>query len=122
MWRVERGPGHWSIEGWSDTHRLCGGGVDYTIQADLSRVTGRQAPPPQRWVAGAADVFWSPDGRWALLTTGNEVRLARRDQLDATVARASLDGDDSVVMVEWATGSNVARWREQVARLAKSIR
>jgi hypothetical protein len=123
-WRIERTHGGWKVEGWSDTHRLCGAGIDYTIDADLSRLTRGQPPPPPTWttVAGATDAMSSPGGQWVLVVSGSEVRLSSRDQLGRAVSRLPISKDDSIVMVEWATGPAVARWREQVGRLARPRR
>jgi hypothetical protein len=119
-WRVERTRGRWKVQGWSETHRLCGGGIDYTIEADLSRLTRGQPPPPPGWtmVVGATDAMSSPGGQWVLVVSGSEVRLSPRDQLGRAVSRMPISEHDSIVMVEWATGAAVARWREQVGRLA----
>jgi len=38
---------------------------------------------------------------------------------DKPIAKAPLSIAESVVMVEWAHGRNVARWRDQVRNLAE---
>ena len=116
-WRITREGGGWKIEGWSDTHRLCGVGIDYTIQADLSRLTrGQRSAPAAR--SPNADAIASPDGKWVLVIQDNALMLVSRDALQRPVSRVPLLWDrDSVVMAEWATGANVARWRAQIGRL-----
>jgi hypothetical protein len=50
-----------------------------------------------------------------VLIKDTEVTLAPARALDRPVAAAPLVRfDDSVVMVEWATGTNVAGWRNEV--------
>jgi hypothetical protein len=107
-WHLTRKDDHWRIAGWSETHRMCGVGIDYTIDADLTRFTRGQP---------RADALSSPDGRWVLRITADAVLLSPRGAPDRPVARVPLSEQDSVVMVEWATGRNVARWRDEVARL-----
>jgi hypothetical protein len=64
------------------------------------------------------DAVASADGRWILLIGNDEVALSPRDAPDKPIARAPLSMGDSVVLVEWAHGGNVARWRDQVRKLA----
>lgn len=118
-WHIERKRGQWTLEGWSDTHRLCGYGIDYSAIVDLSRITGRTTPPPAGWtsISNAKDAFASPDGQWILLVRDTEVVLSARGGLDRPVARAPLSKDASVVMVEWAQDAGVARWRTQMRSL-----
>ena len=104
-WHLVRAHFHWKVEGWSDTHRLCGVCIDDTIEADVTPFTR------------AANPFASPDGRWVLTRVDGGLRLSSRDTPASPVAHRPLSDDDSIVMVEWAVGRNVARWREQVARL-----
>jgi hypothetical protein len=114
-WYIERTPGRWIVKGWSELDRLCGYGIDYSSLVDLSRVTRSGTPPPAwRNVPNTKDAIASPDRRWVLLIRDTEVTLVAREALDRPVARAPLSDDDSIVMVEWAQGANVARWRNQV--------
>ena len=118
-WYIERTRGRWILKGWSDIDRLCGNGIDYSSAVDLSGVTGSGTPAPAAWtnMSNVRDAISSPDRRWVLLIRDTEVVLAARQALDRPVARAPLSNDDSVVMVEWAQGANVARWRTQVRSL-----
>ena len=109
-WHLVHENFRWKVEGWSATHRLCGVGIDYTIDADLTPFT-RTANP-----------FVSPDGRRVLTRVDEVLRLSSRDTPASPVARMPLSDDDSIVMVEWTVGRNVARWRDQVARLATPAR
>lgn len=115
-WRIVRAGGGWHVEGWANTHRLCGVGFEYTANLDLSRVTGRTTLPQASWkdVAGATDALASPDGQWVLIVKKGQVVLAPRDAPRRPIASATLSEDENVVMAEWATGANVARWRRQV--------
>ena len=58
------------------------------------------------------------DGRWLLLIGKDEVALSPREAPDQPIAKAPLSIGDRVVLVEWAHGRNVARWRDQVRKLA----
>jgi hypothetical protein len=119
-WHVWRQDGQWRFEGWADTHRLCGYGFGYTTPVDLSRfgVSATARPRPASLIPSRDDAVPSPDRRWTLLVRQTEVLLAPSGALDRPVARLPLTGDDDVVMVEWATGANVARWRNEVQRQA----
>ena len=120
-WHVERQGGRWLLEGWADTHRLCEVGVDYAADVDVSRITGTR--PTQRLLpsslSGVKDAIPSADGRWILLIREHDVALSPREAPDKTIARAPLTTGDSVVMAEWAQGRNIARWRDQVRKLAE---
>lgn len=119
-WHIVRRRGSWKIEAWSATRRLCGGGIDYTVETDLSPVTGRRVALPSAAFADpeVEDAFASPDGRWMLLVTASQVRLVSTAARSRVIASAPLTVSDAVVMVEWAVGSGAQRWREQVTRLA----
>lgn len=115
-WRVIHETGDWHLEGWGNTHRNCDFGFDYTVATDLRPVTGRTGSPPAAWrrVPGATDALASPDGRWALVITPTELLLTPSAMPGSPVSRAALSEDDSVVMVEWAVGNHINRWRRQV--------
>jgi hypothetical protein len=120
-WHVERqAGGRWLLEGWADTHRLCEVGITYSAVVDFSRVTGSTAPqrPLSTSVSRMKDTVASAHGRWILLIGEDEVALSPRGAPDQPIAKAPLSIADSVVMVEWAYGRNVARWRDQVRKLA----
>src|SRR4029450_3793786 len=120
-WHIERQGGRWLLEGWASTHRLCEVGIDYSADVDFSRVTGSKAPqrPLSTAVSGMKDAVPSADGRWILLTGKDEVTLSPREAPDKPIAKAPLSIADSVVMVEWAHGDHVARWLDQVRKLAE---
>jgi hypothetical protein len=127
-WHVVRVPGGWKAEGWSDTHRLCGYGVDFAVDVDLSRITGRSDdralwPPLKKKMPLLTDAHFSPDGRWVVATTTTELRFFDLAAMDRAVIIPLARGDD-VVMVEWATGVNVPRWHAAVqqAREAGAVK
>jgi len=115
-WRITHENGDWRLEGWANTHRLCGLGFDYTAATDLRPVTGPTGSPRAEWrrVPGATDALASPDGRWAVVITPTQLLLIPSATPASPVAKAALSEDDSVVMVEWAVGSHINRWRRQV--------
>jgi hypothetical protein len=119
-WHIERQGGRWLLEGWAGTHRLCEVGIDYSADVDFSRVTGSKAPqrPLSTSVSGMKDAVASADGRWSLLIGKDEIALSPREAPDKPIAKAPLSIADSVVLVEWAHGRNVARWRDRVRKLA----
>jgi hypothetical protein len=119
-WHIERRGGRWLLEGWAGTHRLCEVGIDYSADVDFSRVTGSKEPqrPLSTSVSGMKDAVASADGRWILLIGKDEVALSPREAPNKPIAKAPLSIADSVVLVEWAHGRNVARWRDQVRKLA----
>jgi hypothetical protein len=122
-WHIEREPGGWKAEGWSDTARICGYGVDFAIDGDLARVTARRDRDRERWRALHADVprltdaHFSPGASWVLATAGHELLLFAANAPDRPAARLTLGPRDSLVMVEWATGDAVARWDAQARRV-----
>jgi hypothetical protein len=120
-WHVERQRGRWLLEGWADTHRLCEVGINYSADVDFSRITASRVRerPLSKSVSGLKDAIASADGRWILLIRQEEVALSLREAADKPVATAPLSIGDTVVMVEWSHGPNVARWREQVRKLAE---
>jgi len=119
-WHIERMPGRWIVKGWSELDRICGYGIEYSSEVDLSRVIGPGTPPPTwRNIPSTKDAIASPDQRWVLLIRDTDVTLVAREALDRPVATAPLSNDDSIVMVEWAQGPNVARWRNQVRSLGE---
>jgi hypothetical protein len=120
-WHVERREGRWLLEGWADTHQLCEIGIGYSAEVDISRVTGSMAPqrPLSTSMSRMKDTVASADGRWILFTGEDEIALSPREAPDKPIAKAPLSIADSVVMIEWAHGRNVARWRDQVRKLAE---
>lgn len=124
-WNIEREAGKWRIKGWTDTQRWCGVGFDYFVDADLSRITGKRPDEAARWPAlkarwpEIADVHTSPGGQWTIIASGGELLIFIGASLDGEPLRIKKGHFEEVVMVEWATGSNVARWNDQIARLRR---
>jgi hypothetical protein len=124
-WLIARESGAWRVTGFSATHRLCGVGFDYSIVADVSRVTGRRENDAARWPAlkarwpEIADVHTSTGGQWTIIAAGGELLIFSGASLDGEPLRIPKGRFEEVVMVEWATGNNVARWNDQVARLRR---
>jgi hypothetical protein len=122
MWHIERRPGGWYTEGWSNTLRICGYGIDFPIDGDLARLTGRRGSDAARWntlhasMPQLTDAHFSPGATWVVATTTTEVLFFRASAPDRPVARLRLDDADSIVMVEWATGANVRRWAAEARR------
>jgi hypothetical protein len=129
-WHIARHAGGWQAEGWSDTSRICGYGVDFPVTGDLERVTGRRGNDRQRLdslkssLPQVTDVHVGPDGVWMLATTGKELLLLDANLPGHVAARVPLGERESLVMVEWAVGDNVARWSAAVrhARDAGPVR
>jgi len=121
-WYIEREAGAWKTTGWSSTHRLCGYGFDYIVDANLSAVTGRR-DDSSRWrlltskVPQLKDVHASPGDQWTLVVTETELMIFEGAQFDRPLLTAPKASHENVVMVEWAVGSNVARWDAQVVSL-----
>jgi hypothetical protein len=123
-WYIEREAGRWKATGWTTTHRVCGYGIDYVVDADLTAITGRRddgalferlkARLPQ-----ITDAHSSPGGKWALVTTKTELMIVDTTSPARPLRRIPKSASESLVMVEWATGPNVARWSTEVARLAR---
>ena len=73
-WYIERVPSGWKIVGWSDTHRMCGYGLDFVVDVDPSPVTGRTTAKT-RWqqlqaaMPDLVDAHFSPGGNWVLAVT-----------------------------------------------------
>lgn len=124
-WWIEREQGRWRIKGWTETHRLCGVGFEYAVDADMSRIAGRRADEASRWAELEArwpelqDVHTSPGAQWTVIATGEELLVFIGAGLDKEVMRVPTAEYEELVMVEWATGSNVARWNAEVARLRR---
>jgi hypothetical protein len=118
-WRIAREDGHWTVSGWSENHRLCSYGFDFSADIDVSRITGR-TDDHARWLTlrrtrpDVIDAHVAPGGRWTIAQTERQLLV-----LDGTQPALVLpiESRDSIVMVEWATGRNVARWDAAVRRL-----
>jgi hypothetical protein len=121
-WHVEREAGGWKTVGWMPTSRICGGGIDFAIDGALARITGRRASDRDRWAALHAstpqltDAHFSPGARWVIGQTTTGLLMFAPDAPQQPVARIPLTDDESIVMVEWATGTSVARWAAEARR------
>jgi len=120
-WRIERKKGQWKAIGWQDTHRLCGYGFDYEINMDLSLITGRKDDAGRREqlqsrIPTLVDAHVSPGGTWSLVATDKQIMILRSDS-DKPFFTLPLSNFETLIMVEWATGRNVARWTTEVRRL-----
>jgi hypothetical protein len=121
-WHIERADGGWKAIGWSDTHRLCGYGVDYTVDADLFAITGRRNDATswrslKRRLPQLVDAHFSPGGQWTLAATTTELVVFEGTSANRPAIRIAKPQDEQLVMVEWTTGNSVARWDTEVLRL-----
>jgi hypothetical protein len=109
--------------GWTTAHRLCGGGFDFEADLDLSSITGGRKTDESRLeqfkgrLPDVIDAHFSPAGPWLLAVTGKQLRIHAGVESGKSVRTLPLKKYEKVVMVEWATGSNVARWTAEVRRL-----
>jgi hypothetical protein len=110
-WWIQRERGQWLIRGDVVGSRLCGYGFVFDLDIPLPRKLERAGPSP---VAGVQEAFPAPGGEGALLPRQERVELL---WLAAPLASARRDGDEAVVMVEWALGEQVARWSTALAEL-----
>jgi len=121
-WYMERDDGGWKVIGWSDTHRLCGYGVDYSVDVDPFAVTGHR-DDEARWrslkrrLPQLVDAHFSPGGQWTLAATTTELIVFEGTATDRPAIRMAKPSDEHVIMVEWATGNSVARWDAEVLHL-----
>jgi hypothetical protein len=121
VWWIAREDGRFKVKGWSENHRLCGYGFDFSAEIDVSRVTGR-TDDRARWQTLRArrpditDAHVAPGGRWTVARTERQLLV-----LDGDAATPALilpiGRRDDIVMVEWATGRNVARWGAEIRRV-----
>jgi hypothetical protein len=124
-WLIEREDGRWRLQGWTETHRLCGVGFDYAVDTDVSRIAGRRGDDASRWRALMTrwpeldDVHTSPDRRWTVIAAGEAVMIFAGASLDREILRVPKARFEQLVMVEWATGSNVRRWNDEVIRFSR---
>jgi hypothetical protein len=124
-WHIEHEHGRWHAQGWSNTHRLCGYGFDFEAAVDLSPITGRTDASVSwdvltaRW-PDATDVHSAPGAAWFVVETDRDLRVLGTAAAAAPLATISKGDQERVVMVEWATGSNVARWAAEVAQLKQT--
>jgi hypothetical protein len=121
-WYIERADGGWKAIGWSDTHRLCGYGVDYSVDVDLFAITrrrddGAQGQSLKRRLPELVDAHFSPGEQWTLAVTSTQLIVFEGTSTERPAIRTAKLPDEHVVMVEWTTGNNVARWDAEVLRL-----
>jgi hypothetical protein len=105
LWHIERRFGQWKAVGLSPSHRLCGYGFDFEADLDFSPVTGRKDDP-----------HLSPSGSWVLVETPRLMILPSAKS-DKPVVTVPLANPEDVIMIEWATGRNVARWDAEARRV-----
>ena len=127
-WRVVRDSARWRVRGWGDTHRLCGVGFDVPVEVALPAAIvggsgGERGLPASltRRVPDLVDAFWSPASELALGVTAGELLLLSRPlatEGTAPLLRVPLGPREAVVLVEWATGSQVDRWTRELTRIA----
>jgi hypothetical protein len=122
-WWIEREAGSWTMKGWVRHERYCNYGFDFSADLDVSRITGR-ADDRTRWQTLHAsrpvldDAHFLPGGRWVLGLTRTQLFVFDGD-VPRPVLTLPLTNGDSIVMVEWATGRNVARWDAEVRRVRR---
>ena len=120
-WNIRREPGRWRVQGWAETERLCGYGFDYTAEIDLSKVTGRTGDNGSTLArvkeksSQMKDAHAGPSG-WILAITETELLLIPNATTERMAVRVPISRDDHVIMVEWATGPNVARWSNEIRK------
>jgi hypothetical protein len=105
-WWIQRDPGRWQIRG-DTTTGLCG--FLFDVDLPLPPRLERAGPAP---VPRVQDAFPAPGGEGALLVRKDRVELL---WLAAPLASARRDEKETVVMVEWALGAQVARWTTALA-------
>ena len=123
-WTIVRAQGAWAAEGWADTHRLCGYGLELKIPVALPPALTGYDRLPKTWnelaaeIPNLADAFASPSGNLLVAISNENTVLAYRLEglkLGARVFRYLPDRFGQIVMAQWAIGANnVGRWTEQV--------
>ncbi|MGQ0713985.1 MAG: hypothetical protein ACT4PJ_09660 [Gemmatimonadaceae bacterium] len=88
-------------------------------------LTGHDSPRPSwqaisKQVRGLEDVLTSPVGDVVILRTSDSlyVHLGAGEKLGRRVGAMPF-GDHEIVMIQWTTGRNVARWTKEIAALMK---
>ena len=139
-WQIDRRQGHWSAEGWAETHRICGYGFDFTIGLPLPESVVGYDRLPADWAAlkqsipGLFDALCSPTGDLLIATTEKDLQVYRLDHgklgrmiLRRTWTQLHMDSGDGwerlpLVMAQWATGPNVARWTRELHHVGQASR
>jgi hypothetical protein len=123
LWWIEREAGTWKTTGWARHERYCNYGFDFTADLDVSRIVGRPSADDrikgQRLRARRPDLHdahFSPAGRWAVGRTDTQLIIVDGDAAQPALTRPITRTDD-IVMIEWATGRNVARWDADARRV-----
>ncbi len=135
-WFIKRDQGRWIANGAFNTHRLCGYFVDFELPLPIAFAETATGPlglnEISKQVPDAYDAFWSPNlERVVVLVrpskqepkaafpppTALEVFSPRGSDLGKPTITMSLMENEGVVMVESATGSNVAQWTTELMRL-----
>jgi hypothetical protein len=104
-WHIERKNGQWKALGWSTSRRACGFGFDFEANLDLSPITGRRDP------------YVSPSGSWVLAETPSKLMILPSAKSSKPTVTLPLAEHEQVIMIEWATGRNVARWDDEARRV-----
>jgi hypothetical protein len=131
-WFISRAGGRWAAKGGINTHRLCGGEVQFDLPAGLLHSLGihesaeADLPALQKQLPDALDAFWSPQKDMVVVLTRNQSLKVFRPQqakLGPPVLTVPLNQplQERVVMAEWALGSNVNRWTGILTALQKSF-
>lgn len=123
-WALVRQKGQWIVRGELNyLSEACRGKHEYfSVESTLpARLTGPNALP-QPWSKYASgrslltDVVVSPSRRLSALLTADQLELRADDKAIARLEEAKM----SVVLAQWATGANAARWRAELTKLFDS--
>jgi len=139
-WQITRRQGHWSAEGWAATHRICGYGVEFAIGLPLPESVVGYDRLPADWnalkqsIPGLFDALCSPTGDLLIATTEKDLQVYRLDHgklgrmiLRRTWTQLHMDSGEGwerlpLVMAQWATGPNVARWTRELHHVGQASR
>ncbi|MGC1415285.1 MAG: hypothetical protein WA817_08390 [Candidatus Acidiferrum sp.] len=133
-WAIVRGKGEWTIQAnGSYGGHVCDGyfATELDLKIGLPRSFVGDARLAMDWKSVAAafpkavDAIGAPNGHFLVVLTDAELLVVpvTGRKIVTVLARRSLQQGESVVMTQWATGENVARWDKQVKELqAKSAR
>lgn len=124
-WGIVRGVGEWVTEFSSTGPTVCRGEgmADFDIRERIPAALARSEPAEwlsrlRRVVPSVDDYFVSPAGDLIVVRSGDELSAftVERGELRDTMFRYRLRADERVILVEWATGSHVARWSAELVR------
>ena len=63
------------------------------------------------------DAHFSPAGPWVLVASRNQLMILPNAESGKPIVSVPLSRSENLIMVEWATGRNVARWDDEVRRI-----